>query len=98
KLLRELERDPVKNLYAIWNLTRDPDNTKLYSCFRGKQNARLLVAVQRPLSSNGNTRSRIRRNRFKIDGCLSMEKICDTRLASQIQHCGGKIQINMELS
>ncbi len=35
KLLRELERDPVKNLYAIWNLTRDPDNTKLYSCFEG---------------------------------------------------------------
>jgi RimJ/RimL family protein N-acetyltransferase len=37
KLLRELERDPVKNLYAIWNLTRDPDNTKLYSRFEGNR-------------------------------------------------------------
>jgi RimJ/RimL family protein N-acetyltransferase len=35
KLLGELERYPVKNLYAIWNLTRDPNNTKLYSCFDG---------------------------------------------------------------
>jgi GNAT superfamily N-acetyltransferase len=33
KLLRELEKDPAKNLYAIWDLTRDPDNTRVYACF-----------------------------------------------------------------
>ena len=43
KLLREVERDPVKNLYAIWNLTRDPDNTKLYSCFDGDRMAGYML-------------------------------------------------------